>query len=87
MAWCDGPQGVGNVEAEVDVLVGRLRGGSGEFCCQLRVRTESNVELPWSDGWLECLEEFQNDRALNDLDEGLLECDGKFSWLPAGLGC
>ena len=33
MAWCSmDPQRDGNAEAEVDVLVGWLRGGSDEFC-------------------------------------------------------
>ena len=31
----DGSERVGNVEAETDVVVGSLSGGSDESCCQL----------------------------------------------------
>ena len=42
----DGPEGVGNVEAQVDVVVGRLRGGSTEFGGQEAVRT-GLLECDW----------------------------------------
>ena len=55
--WCVGRVGgvvcsvgskrVGSVEAEADVVVVCLRGGSIEFRCQLEVRAGSSAELSW----------------------------------------
>ena len=72
--------GVGTVEAEVNAVVGCLRGGSDEFRCQL-----PNAELPRSDGWLEGCEEFNNGLALDDIDEGFLDCDPGWPSCGAGL--
>ena len=80
-ARLSGAEGVGNVEAEVNVVVGRLRGGPDEFRCQVWVRAGSDAELAGSGGQLEGCEEFHDDRALGKLDEGFLECDGAHSRL------
>ena len=48
MAW----EVVGYVEAEIGVVIGRVRSCAGEFGCPVVVRTVANAELPWCDGWL-----------------------------------
>ena len=48
----------------------------------MRVPAGSDAELPgpdWSDGG----EEFHDVRALDDLVEGFLDCDGSHSWLAS----
>ena len=66
---------VGNVDAEVDVVVGRLRGGL------YGGRVGSNAGVSGSDGWLEGIEELHNDGALDVLEKGLLKCDAANIWL------
>ena len=61
MAWSDGPEGVGDVEAEVGVVVAHLRGSAKEFGCQVEGCAGSNVK------WLQGLEELHSDRLLVDL--------------------
>ena len=57
------PKAWSHVEAEVNVVVGRLCGGSDEFRCKMKVRAGSNAELHGSDGCLEDCKEFHHDRA------------------------
>ena len=77
----DGSEGDGNVEAEVNVVVGCLCDDSDEFRCQLWVCAASNVGLPGPGGWLEGGEEFLTLSTI--LIKALLECDG--SVLPVGI--
>ena len=66
-----GSESVSNIEAEMWSL-GISAAARMGIRCQRWIRAGSNAELPGSDGWLEGREEFHDDRALDDLDEGFL---------------
>ena len=85
-AVLDGSEIVGHVEAEVDVVVGCLSGGS-KFCCQVDVRAGSSAEVPEYDGWLEGFEELHNERAPDDLGEvSWSAMERTPGWPPRGTG-
>ena len=59
------------------------RGARMSAAARWRGHAGSNAELSESGGWLEGSEEFQTDRALDDLGQRLLECNGPQSWLAS----